>query len=197
MTDEIDEKDFLARWSARKRGEVVTEEGGAGVAIPEAGDVTTAEADEAITAEAPPVELPDIETLQADSDFTAFLADNVPKDLAKRAFRKLWQSDPVLANIDGLNDYDDDYAVVGKAAEVITSAYQAGKGYAGEDEEDEEEPEENGLVNMPEGEPGEDGAGESKEHPVPAEDSSLTGTIADVEDVNVVPPPPPPKPKLR
>lgn len=56
--------------------------------------------------------LPDIETLTYESNFAAFLAKTVPAALQRRALAKLWRSDPVLANLDGLNDYEDDYRFV-------------------------------------------------------------------------------------
>jgi hypothetical protein len=59
-----------------------------------------------------PVDLPDIETLEKDSDYTPFLAEGVPEAIRKLALRKLWASDPVLANIDGLNDYDEDFTII-------------------------------------------------------------------------------------
>jgi Protein of unknown function (DUF3306) len=51
-------------------------------------------------------DLPDIETMTYDSDFTAFLREGVPEFLKRQALRKLWASNPILANLDGLNDYD-------------------------------------------------------------------------------------------
>lgn len=51
-------------------------------------------------------DLPDIESLTFDSDFTVFLRQGVPEAIKRRALRKLWSSNPVLANLDGLNDYD-------------------------------------------------------------------------------------------
>ncbi|PTW60838.1 uncharacterized protein DUF3306 [Breoghania corrubedonensis] len=56
-------------------------------------------------------DLPAIDSLTARSDFTVFLQRNVPAHLHKLAMRKLWRSDPVLANLDGLNDYDTDYTI--------------------------------------------------------------------------------------
>ena len=50
--------------------------------------------------------LPDVETLTYDSDFSVFLREGVPERLKQAALRKLWLSNPVFANLDGLNDYD-------------------------------------------------------------------------------------------
>lgn len=51
-------------------------------------------------------ELPDIETLDATSDYTAFLGANVPKVLRAAALRKAWTSDPVIAAHRPLVEYD-------------------------------------------------------------------------------------------
>lgn len=56
-----------------------------------------------------PPDLPDIDSLDKDSDYAVFLKDGVPEALTRLALRKLWRSDPVLAVLDGLNDYDEDY----------------------------------------------------------------------------------------
>ena len=53
--------------------------------------------------------LPDPDSLVQGDDFKAFLSKTVPAHLRKRALRTLWRSNPVLACVDGLNDYDDDY----------------------------------------------------------------------------------------
>lgn len=55
-----------------------------------------------------PEDLPDIDSLDRDSDFAPFMRRGVPEHLQRLALRKLWTSDPVLANLDGLNDYDPD-----------------------------------------------------------------------------------------
>ena len=71
--------------------------------------------------------LPPLEDLTADSDFTPFLQTGVPSALKRAALRKLWSSDPVLANVDGLNDYDEDFAKMG-LGKVVRTIYQVGKG---------------------------------------------------------------------
>ena len=63
--------------------------------------------------------LPSPEMLDAGSDFSQFMRDDVPEMLKRAALRRLWASDPVLANLDGLNDYDEDFTVIGAAAAAI------------------------------------------------------------------------------
>ena len=72
--------------------------------------------------------LPDPDSLTAGDDFTAFMVKAVPHHLRNRALRKLWRSNPVLACLDGLNDYDDDYLTGSTGNGVIKTAYQVGKG---------------------------------------------------------------------
>lgn len=72
--------------------------------------------------------LPDIESLGQGSDFKAFMSRTVPERLRKQALRKLWRSNPVLACVDGLNDYDDDYLTGSTGQGVLQTTYQVGKG---------------------------------------------------------------------
>ena len=72
--------------------------------------------------------LPDPSEMQQGDDFSAFMSRDVPERLRKVALRTLWRSNPVLANIDGLNEYDDDYRAAMLAQGPIKTAYQVGKG---------------------------------------------------------------------
>ena len=74
------------------------------------------------------LELPDPDTMKAGDNFAAFMAKAVPLHLRNRALRKLWRSDPVLACLDGLNDYDADYLTGSTGQGVIQTTYQVGKG---------------------------------------------------------------------
>jgi len=107
---------FLARWSRRKGDEREHARSPADE-VDEAADAPeSGEQPAEIAAE----DLPDIDSLHKDSDFTVFMQDGVPEALKRRALRKLWTTDPVLANVDGLNDYDGDYAtLLEKGAEAM------------------------------------------------------------------------------
>ncbi|WP_272003061.1 DUF3306 domain-containing protein [Roseovarius sp. ZX-A-9] len=72
--------------------------------------------------------LPDPDTLAKGDDFSAFMAKAVPEHIRKRALRNLWRSNPVLACLDGLNDYDDDYLTGSFGNAPIQTSYQVGKG---------------------------------------------------------------------
>lgn len=71
--------------------------------------------------------LPDIDTLEKTSDYTPFLGEGVPRDLAQKALRKLWRSDPALSNLDGLNDYDDDYSALGIVEQIVETVFEVVK----------------------------------------------------------------------
>ena len=72
----------------------------------------------------------DIGTLTYDNDFTIFMKSWVPGPLRQRALRKLWTTNPTLAVLDGLNDYDLDYTDAAMQAGKVVSSYVPGRGYA-------------------------------------------------------------------
>lgn len=74
--------------------------------------------------------MPDPDTLTKGDDFQAFLTEAVPARLRRRALRRLWISDPVLANLDDLVDYGEDFTDAACAVEGLQTAYQVGKGMA-------------------------------------------------------------------
>jgi hypothetical protein len=120
---------MLSSWS-RRRAAVAAEAEEEVVAAQEATLAQEQEAlaektDEEILEE---LGLPDPDSLKMGDDFKAFMSKSVPERLRKRALRKLWRSNPVLACVDGLNDYDDDYLTQGLGQGVIKTSYQVGKG---------------------------------------------------------------------
>ena len=130
--------DFLSRWSRRKRKGADEEIARPGIdpePLAEPGEVPVqgrggedeAEEDEAIVLER--LGLPVPESLKPGDDFTGFMADGVPEFLRRRALRVLWRSNPVLANLDGLNDYDDDFNSAELTQKVIATGYQVGRGF--------------------------------------------------------------------
>jgi len=154
MTDRDDEN-FVSRWSRRKRAG-----GAAPVVAPPAAETATkapvaAEAPAAAeprrgpplphdaVADAPTPapddadpELPDIDSLDKDSDYTVFMRDGVPEHLRRLALRKLWRMGPVHSIIDGLDDYDDDFTKLFTDAVTknVESAFRVGRGFATDDE---------------------------------------------------------------
>lgn len=120
---------FGTSW-ARRRAAVAAEAAADEVAEQEA----QVQAEQAELAEKPESEileelgLPDPDSMIMGDDFKAFMAKSVPAHIRKRALRTLWRSNPVLACVDGLNDYDDDYLTGSTGQGVIKTGYQVGKG---------------------------------------------------------------------
>lgn len=121
---------FARRWSRLKREERRRKDQPAAEPPVESGSKDTA-SPEAADAKATPADLPDIESLDRDSDFSVFLKDGVPEELRRLALRKLWRTDPVFAIIDGLDDYDEDYRTAMVVAERLAKrAAKTAKGKA-------------------------------------------------------------------
>lgn len=74
------------------------------------------------------LDLPNPDAMQAGDDFSAFMKAQVPVALRNRALKTLWRSNPVLANIDNLVDYGEDFTGNGDKAGAIKTIYQVGKG---------------------------------------------------------------------
>jgi hypothetical protein len=151
MNDPVSNEDgvgFLQRWSQRKANASnqaaapadadASIDPSAGVASP--ADALDADAAIQTNAEAPATEPAssvtesDLEGLTYDSDYTKFMADGVPEALRRRALRQLWRSDPILANVDGLCDYDDDFTDAALAVKVLQTAHRVGQGYLTDEE---------------------------------------------------------------
>jgi hypothetical protein len=61
-------------------------------------------------------------------DFSAFLSRAVPERLRRRALRRLWLSNPVLANLDGLVDHGEDLTDAAVVVADMKTSYQVGRG---------------------------------------------------------------------
>ncbi|MCV2886780.1 DUF3306 domain-containing protein [Ruegeria aquimaris] len=114
----------------RRRAAVVAEERAEAAALSaearaQAQAALEQESDEDILAR---LELPDPDTLQPGDDVARFMSDLVPDRLRRRALRRLWRLNPVLANVDGLVDYGEDYTDAALVVENLQTAYQVGKG---------------------------------------------------------------------
>jgi hypothetical protein len=196
---EHDDENFLLRWSRRKRdagrgsdvagaerevlpgvdrpapdaaGGVDPLEGradaGAAAHDPVPGDVAGS------GAETVPDDLVDVEVeaLDYEADFTRFMKEDVPEALRKRALRQLWRSDPILANVDGLNDYDDDFTDAALAVKVLETAHKiraeaedgdgAGEPHAGEGDAATPDSDDEALARVDGSEPGAEGKGEGE-----------------------------------
>ncbi len=74
------------------------------------------------------LDLPDPDTIALGDDIKGFMSKTVPDHLRRRALRKLWRLNPVLANVDGLVDYGEDFTDSATVIENMQTAYQVGKG---------------------------------------------------------------------
>lgn len=74
------------------------------------------------------LDLPVPESLKTGDDFSGFMSKAVPERLRRRALRQLWGSNPVLANVDGLVEYGEDYNTGSMVLGNMQTAYQVGKG---------------------------------------------------------------------
>ncbi|MCF6316682.1 MAG: DUF3306 domain-containing protein [Marinosulfonomonas sp.] len=86
------------------------------------------------------LDLPNPDDMQAGDDFSAFMKSTVPAAFRNRALRKLWTSDPVLANVDMLVDYGEDFTGKNDVGKIVKTIYRVGKGML-PDKEEEIEPE--------------------------------------------------------
>jgi hypothetical protein len=64
-------------------------------------------------------DMPPVESLTADSDFSQFLAEGVSDGLRRAALRKMFHL-PEFNILDGLNDYDEDYTKFEKLGDILT-----------------------------------------------------------------------------
>ena len=116
-------KDFWSRRKAAVRAEENAAQVMSEAQIRE--DVVAEKDDATLLAE---LGLPDPETLQAGDDIRAFMAKAVPEHLRRMALRRLWKVNPVLANVDGLVEYGEDFTDSATVVENLQTTYQVGKG---------------------------------------------------------------------
>ncbi|MHA7870234.1 MAG: DUF3306 domain-containing protein [Salipiger thiooxidans] len=116
----------------RRREAVAAEERAEAEAVAAADAAKTeaeleARSDEELLAE---LGLPEPESLVGGEELQRFLASQLPQRLKRRALRTLWRSNPVLACLDGLNDYEDDFTDAAVVKEGMQTLYQVGRGFA-------------------------------------------------------------------
>ena len=129
------ERSFYGRWSRRKRqareggvppedelvpGSVRSEvdSGDLPQLVPESsGADDTPAADEPVLTDA---DMPPLESLGDDDDYSGFMSPGVSEGLRNQALRKLFMSSQFNV-LDGLNDYDDDFRSFEALGDIITS----------------------------------------------------------------------------
>ena len=120
------EQDFWARRKAKVEAETLAEQAAVEqIVLAEQHAVLEEKTDAELLEE---LDLPDPDTLVMGDDFSVFMSKAVPDRIRRRALRTLWRSNPVLANVDMLVDYGEDFTDAAMAVENIQTAYQVGKG---------------------------------------------------------------------
>jgi hypothetical protein len=113
----------LSRWSRRKheaeQGTGLAEEStlitAGSSSDPDAVTVTEEDARPVLT----DADMPPVESLNEDSDFSGFMSAGVSDKLRNLALRKLFMA-PVFNIRDGLDEYDDDYTTFEKLGDIVT-----------------------------------------------------------------------------
>lgn len=120
------EQDFWARRKAKVEAETLAEQAAVEQLVLAEQNVVLEEKTDAELLEE--LDLPDPDTLVMGDDFSVFMSKAVPDRIRRRALRILWRSNPVLANVDMLVDYGEDFTDAAMAVENIQTTYQVGKG---------------------------------------------------------------------
>lgn len=116
------EESRLSRWSRRKQeareapaivSEMPAAEAESTLEVPVTDEIS--EEPVALT----DADMPDIDTLGEDSDFTGFMSPGVSDELRNIALRKLFHA-PVFNIRDGLDEYDEDYTSFEKLGDIVT-----------------------------------------------------------------------------
>ena len=154
----------LSRWSRRKmkarrgRPEIDPEDVAAEPVAPSKGDEPDAQLSPEEEADVlRKLDLPAPESLKAGDDFTKFLKEGVPDQIRRRALRLLWRSNPLLANVDGLVDYGEDFTDAATVIDNLKTVFVVGHGARPIEEEPEPSP------------PAEDSAAAAGAQPLPEE----------------------------
>ncbi len=113
---------FLTRWSERKRAPVQRDKE-APPAVPGAGagvePSETGEAQQVLTDQ----DMPSLESLDEESDYSGFLSPGVSRELQRLALRKLFSAAKFQVR-DGLDDYDTDYNLLQPLRRVLAGVTQ-------------------------------------------------------------------------
>lgn len=181
---------FLSRWSRRKQSvatepddpDAVSEDAAADAAgDAEEAELADTQADEELS-DAELLEkydLKDPDELGPGDDFSGFMRAAIPEHLRRRALRTLWRSNPVLANLDGLNDYDGDWTGGSVPAGQLKTAYRVGMGFVRDVAEASDKVDDvAGKLESSAKSAGNDGEYEFDEEPVPMREATDVENVA-------------------
>lgn len=117
------EESLLRRWSRRKQ-EAAQEAPAAEQDLPldntaSLGTVAPVETETESRPALTDADMPSIESLNEDSDYSSFMSEGVSDELRNLALRKLFKA-PVFNIRDGLDEYDEDYTYFEKLGDIVT-----------------------------------------------------------------------------
>jgi hypothetical protein len=119
--DSISNESALSRWSRRKQEAQVREAGDESPVLDDSANLASPVSEE--IAQTPELltdaDMPDIDSLDEDSDFTGFMSPGVSDELRNIALRKLFHA-PEFNIRDGLDEYDEDYTTFEKLGDIVT-----------------------------------------------------------------------------
>jgi hypothetical protein len=95
------DESLFARWSRRKRNAAVRSDA---AEPPPSAPKTVKSGSPTTGGAAAAIPLPPIESIEADSDITAFLAPGVTPELTRIALRRAWRFDPAIRDFIGLSE---------------------------------------------------------------------------------------------
>lgn len=123
-------RDFWSRRRAAVRAEAVADaaEARARIIAEEAAELEHAQADKSDAEILAELGLADPDVMQTGDDFSVFLQRAVPARIRQRALRRLWRTNPVLANLDGLVDHGEDFTDPAVVVPGMRTAYEVGRG---------------------------------------------------------------------
>jgi hypothetical protein len=119
--DSISNESALSRWSRRKQEAQVREAGDETPVLDDSASLASPVSDEIAQAPEPltDADMPDIDALDENSDFSGFMSPGVSDELRNIALRKLFHA-PEFNIRDGLDEYDEDYTSFEKLGDIVT-----------------------------------------------------------------------------
>jgi len=127
-TESGEQPSLYARWSRRKHlartGRAPSEASDPDPRESHPASIEAVDHEPSAALEEPPVltdeDMPALETLGEDDDYSGFMSPGVSEALRAKALRKLFMSSKYNV-VDGLNDYDDDFTSFERLGDIVTS----------------------------------------------------------------------------
>lgn len=110
----VEDENFLSRWSRRKHESKQIQE-----SVENAGKAVS-ESEPSVDRLLTDADMPPLESLTEDSDYSGFLSPRVSEALRKQALRKLFHSAGINVR-DGLNEYDEDFTEFAELGSIVTA----------------------------------------------------------------------------